>query len=69
MPVEAYQGHEPHSSFRAAALPAADNPLAPADRTSYSPAAFANQPGAAARTNNYPRTDGQAFGGGSSFGK
>lgn len=51
-----YNGHAADSSFKAAA----DETLtvAPADRPDYDPAAFADQPGAAARAKGYPRHDG-----------
>ena len=58
MAADAYQGHVSYGAFRVAAT----NPLdvAPADAPGYNPAAFASQPGAAARANSYPRSDGQA---------
>lgn len=57
MPDE-YNGHATTSASKAAA----DESLtvAPADRPDYDPSAFANQPGAAARSKGYPRHDGQS---------
>lgn len=58
MAAQAYQGHVSYGAFKAAN----DNPdnVAPADRPDYDPTAFADQPGAGARANHYPRSDGQA---------
>lgn len=57
MAADAYQGHVSYGAFRVAAT----NPLdvAPADSPTYDYTAYANQPGAAARANFYPRSDGQ----------
>ena len=60
MAAQAYQGHASYGAFKLAA----DSPenVAPADRPNYDPKAFADQPGAAARVNGYPRGDGQPGG-------
>lgn len=57
MAADAYQGHVSYGSFKVAAANALD--VAPADAPGYDPTAFTSQPGAAARANNYPRSDGQ----------
>ena len=57
MAVVAYQGHVTDGAFKVAA----SNPenVAPADSPTYDYTAYANQPGAAARANGYPRLDGR----------
>lgn len=57
MAVVAYQGQVSNGSF----VVAASNPenVAPADRPNYDPTAYADQPGAAARANGWPRADGK----------
>lgn len=52
MAADAYAGQSGNTS--SAILNNADNKC-PADRPGYDPKAFANQPGAAARANGYPR--------------
>lgn len=59
MAKAAYQGHVSYSSAKESAVTAADNVLAPADRATYDPTAYASEPGAAARANGYPRSDGK----------
>lgn len=59
MAQAAYQGHVTYSSSQASAVTAADNTLTPADRATYDPTAYTAQPGAAARANGYPRSDGK----------
>lgn len=54
----AYEGHATTSASKAAADP--EVVVAPADRPDYDPTAFADQPGAAARSKGYPRHDGQS---------
>lgn len=54
-----YQGHVSYSSAAASSVTAADNVLAPADRATYDPTAYSAEPGAAARANGYPRSDGK----------
>jgi hypothetical protein len=58
MAADAYQGHVSYGAFKMAAQNPAD--VAPADSPTYDWTQFANQPGAAARANFYPRSDGQA---------
>lgn len=58
MAADAYQGHVSYGSFRMAAQNPAD--VAPADSPTYDWKQYANQPGAAARANFYPRSDGSA---------
>lgn len=60
MAQTAYEGHTTTSASKAKAVADADSTLAPADRNNYDPADYADQPGAAARVNGYPRSDGQA---------
>lgn len=60
MAAQAYQGHASYGAFKLAS--ASPENVAPADRPGYDPTAFANQPGAAARVNGYPRSDGQPGG-------
>lgn len=57
MAVVAYQGQVSYGAF----VIATSNPenVAPADRPNYDPTAYADQPGAAARANGYPRSDGK----------
>ena len=57
MAVVAYQGQVSNGAF----VVAASNPenVAPADRPNYDSTAYASQPGAAARANGYPRSDGR----------
>lgn len=57
MAADAYQGQVSYGSIRVAATNSAD--VCPADAPGYDPTAYANQPGAAARANGYPRSDGQ----------
>lgn len=59
MAQTAYQGQVSYSAAAARAVGDADSVIAPADRANYDPTQFANQPGAAARANGYPRNDGQ----------
>lgn len=59
MAQAAYQGQVSYSAAAARATVDADSVLPPADRNDYNPANFANEPGAAARANGYPRSDGQ----------
>lgn len=59
MAQTAYQGQVSYSSFAAKAVGDSDSTLAPADRNNYNPASYTAQPGAAARANGYPRSDGQ----------
>lgn len=58
MAADAYAGHATDSASKAASV----NPdnVAPADTPNYDQTAFANQPGAAARANGYPRQDGRS---------
>lgn len=60
MAAQAYQGHVSYGAFKAAS----DHPenVAPADRPNYDPTAYTDQPGAGARANHYPRSDGQPGG-------
>lgn len=55
----AYQGQVSYSAAAARAVTDADSVVAPADRNDYDPTQYANEPGAAARANGYPRADGQ----------
>lgn len=57
MAADAYQGQVSYGAFRVAAANPDD--VCPADAPDYDPSAFANEPGAAARANHYPRQDGQ----------
>lgn len=59
MSQTAYQGQVSYSAAAARAVGDSDSVIAPADRANYNPANFTNQPGAAARANGYPRSDGQ----------
>lgn len=59
MAQTAYQGQVSYSSFAAKAVADGDSTLPPADRNNYNPASYTAQPGAAARANGYPRSDGQ----------
>lgn len=56
MPTE-YPGHDElsASAWAAGAGTRDKTDVAPADRVDYDPAAYADQPGAAARAGNYPR--------------
>lgn len=60
MAATAYEGHAATSASKAAS----DNPdnVAPADAPGYNPDDFADEPGAAARANDYPRHDGGTYG-------
>lgn len=60
MPANEYNGHAPDSASKASADETVV--VAPADRPGYDPAAFADQPGVAARGKGYPRHDGQSTG-------
>jgi hypothetical protein len=57
----AYQGQVSYSAAAARAVGDSDSVIAPADRSNYNPldSKWANQPGAGARANGYPRADGQ----------
>lgn len=59
MAQQAYQGQVSYSAAAARAVADSDSTIAPADRSDYDPADFAEFPGAAARANGYPRSDGQ----------
>lgn len=55
-----YAGHDElsASAWAAGAGTRDETDVAPADRATYDPAAYADQPGAAARGAGYPRQDG-----------
>lgn len=55
----AYAGHADYSASKAAAQ---TDDAAPADRPDYDPSQYTDQPGAAARANDYPRQDGGTYG-------
>jgi len=57
--ADAYQGHAETSASKIAGTEASEDNVAPADRATYDPSAFTDQPGAAARAAGYPRHDGQ----------
>lgn len=57
MAADAYQGQVSYGAFKVAAQNPAD--VAPADSPTYDYTAYANEPGAAARANHYPRSDGK----------
>lgn len=59
MAQQAYSGQVSYSAAAARAVADADSTVAPADRNDYNPAAYASEPGAAARALGYPRQDGK----------
>jgi len=59
MAQAAYQGQVSYSSAAAKAVADGDSVLAPADRNNYDPTAWTSEPGAAARSKGYPRSDGR----------
>lgn len=56
MAATAYQGHVSYGAFKSASANTAD--VCPADAPNYDPSTYTGQPGAAARANGYPRSDG-----------
>lgn len=61
MAKTAYQGQVSYSAAAARATGDNDSVIAPADRSNFDPLdpKWANQPGAGARANGYPRADGR----------